>query len=278
MVMDFPPDFSDLPPVLYKYRSFDEFGWRVLTELEVFFASPEHFNDPFDTRVPVLYEQGTLKQVYKKNLENLKYVPILTRAERKRHARQMARTTYANRNDPKRREEFRKSVNEKTSQMAGILSLSAVRDHTLMWSHYADSHRGFCIGFDSQELLRFADRKAYEGVFLLPGQVCYYNEFPQINPYKMTDAQVFMTKLFSKSKEWRYEEEYRVLCGDRTDFALQLDPATLHSVTLGARCRPEDKCELIELFRRNEYEVSLEEARAGDEGKIEFTPLSTTSI
>lgn len=78
--------------------------------------------------------------------------------------------------------------------MAGILSLSAVRDQTLMWSHYADGHRGFCIGFNSQKLLRFADRLTYRSIHLLLDEVRYCSEFPKLNPYKMTESQIFMTK------------------------------------------------------------------------------------
>lgn len=275
----YPPDLSDIPPVLYKYRNFDEFGWRMLTELEVFFASPRHFNDPLDTRIPVLYEQGTLKQMYKKNYENSEFLPVkMTRKERKRWAMEAARTVYNNRNDPVRREDYRRVTSEKMDQMAGILSLSAVRDHTLMWSHYAGSHRGFCIGFDSHKLIQFMDRKFYEGVFLLLDRVRYYNDFPKLNPYKMTDTEIFMTKLFSKSQDWSYEKEYRIICDDRPDFALELDTSILHSITLGAKCSSDDREEAIRLVRDVGYTVSVEEAKIGETGKLEFVTVCSPSV
>jgi len=35
----------------------------------------------------------------------------------------------------------------------GIVSLSAVPDNKLMWSHYASAHTGFCVGLDSQKIM-----------------------------------------------------------------------------------------------------------------------------
>ena len=30
----------------------------------------------------------------------------------------------------------------------GVLSLSKSYNHQLLWSHYADSHKGYCVGYD----------------------------------------------------------------------------------------------------------------------------------
>jgi len=40
-------------------------------------------------------------------------------------------------------------IKEKTARILLVLSLSALKDNILMWIHYADSHKGFCIGFES---------------------------------------------------------------------------------------------------------------------------------
>ena len=38
----------------------------------------------------------------------------------------------------------------------GIFCLSANCSSILSWSHYSDSHRGFCIGFDTSVLFDFS--------------------------------------------------------------------------------------------------------------------------
>ncbi len=37
---------------------------------------------------------------------------------------------------------------------AGIFSLSNTYSHELLWAHYANSHKGFCIEYDTDILLR----------------------------------------------------------------------------------------------------------------------------
>lgn len=250
----------------------------MLSELEVFFSSPKHLNDPLDTRIPVLYEQGTFKQMYNMNLEKLNWIPgNMSRKERKRQANEMAQAVHRNREDPECREAFQKATAEEMDRMVGILSLAATRDQTLMWSHYADGHRGFCIGFNFRKLLLFADRLTYRGIYLLLDKVRYYSELPKLNPYKMTDSKVFMSKLFSKSQEWNYEREYRILCGERPDFALQLAPNILHSVTLGAKCQDVDRQKVIVLMNSKGYSASLEEARFGETGRLQFEPVNLSS-
>ncbi len=55
---------EDFPKILYKFRYFDEKGYhlRILTDNEIFFASPKLFNDPFDCRIPVRYDLGNRDQ------------------------------------------------------------------------------------------------------------------------------------------------------------------------------------------------------------------------
>ena len=49
-----PPD--DFPPILYKYRRWDDlYHKRILENNELYLSSPKHFNDPFDCRIPEDY-------------------------------------------------------------------------------------------------------------------------------------------------------------------------------------------------------------------------------
>ncbi|MCH7534810.1 MAG: DUF2971 domain-containing protein, partial [Bacteroidetes bacterium] len=50
------------------------------------------------------------------------------------------------------KEEFVRNWLDATGRTFGetlICSLSANNSNILLWSHYSDSHRGFCIGFDT---------------------------------------------------------------------------------------------------------------------------------
>lgn len=249
------------PSVLYKYRTFNEYSFRLLRDNEVFFSAPNRLNDPRDCRLPLLYEKGTLKQIYNKNFENLKYVaPCLTRKERQKEAERMAKVVYANRDDPVRREEFRKGIVENMNKTVGILSLSSVNDNPLMWSHYSDGQSGFCVGFDTQKLLQFIDKVALQGIRVLLDNVVYCSRLPQINPYKMSDEEIFRAMVFSKSSHWTYEVEYRLMCADRPDFALVLDSDIIFHVLLGPNCSRDNKQKVIEILRSRGDNVPLFQA------------------
>jgi hypothetical protein len=92
--------------------------------------------------------------------------------------------------------EFRKALKKTKSDMSktkGILCFSKTWKNPLLWSHYADKHKGVCLGFDvSNEIIEKVD---------------YLSErFPV--PQVLDDA--FMKKiLFSKFEHWSYEQEYR---------------------------------------------------------------------
>jgi hypothetical protein len=83
------------------------------------------------------------------------------------------------------------------SATVGVFSLSAKWDNTLMWSHYAQDHKGFVIEFDGKH--SFFDYGLEK--------VVYSDERPLFldRPDGRNDPAVFNTK----SKDWEYEQEYR---------------------------------------------------------------------
>jgi len=66
----------------------------------------------------------------------------------------------------KNHEKLRKSSLDK---YGGIIALSSRWDSILMWSHYANNHKGYCIGFDSKKLV---DSKMFSSF----GLVSYPND------------------------------------------------------------------------------------------------------
>ena len=52
--------------------------------------------------------------------------------------------------DSKYLDELYKTQVEKVNEDIGIFSLSKNWKSSLMWAHYTESHKGFCVGFDSK--------------------------------------------------------------------------------------------------------------------------------
>jgi len=86
----------------------------------------------------------------------------------------------------------RQSVDKKI----GILSLSEVPDSLLMWSHYAAGHSGFVLGFNTEhQYFRGLKRVLYRST----------------RPYLHVNDIDFESTFFTKSTEWAYEREWRIL-------------------------------------------------------------------
>jgi hypothetical protein len=84
----------------------------------------------------------------------------------------------------------------------GVLSLSASRSVETMWSHYADSHRGFVIGLDVSH--PYFSREY--GQILAP--VSYKKSMPTFRYLEDMDARQV---LFTKHMSWAYEREWRLV-------------------------------------------------------------------
>lgn len=100
---------------------------------------------------------------------------------------------------------------------AGILSLSSINDSLLMWSHYCVNHAGFVIELDAATQLIKPEPDGR--IFGKPKKITYTEERPSI-PIANISRQLkkskqwslyFLPLYFTKSKDWSYEEEWRVV-------------------------------------------------------------------
>lgn len=77
----------------------------------------------------------------------------------------------------------------------------------LMWSHYADSHNGICVGYNVSDIL------SNSGFFLLP--VVYSDSIPSIDfdleYYNIGDPLFPLLSIATKSLDWEYEQEWRIV-------------------------------------------------------------------
>lgn len=96
---------------------------------------------------------------------------------------------------------------ERMAQEVGLLCFSATKTNPLIWSHYADRHRGIAIGFEY----------TVDNGRLLSVNYPENNERPIVDfsdpSYASTEKghEIFLTK----AKDWKYEEEYRELVAIR---------------------------------------------------------------
>ncbi|KFG67128.1 DUF2971 domain-containing protein [Microvirga sp. BSC39] len=116
-------------------------------------------------------------------------------------------------NKPSKLESIMVSRIEQARNGFRIASLSAAATNFLLWSHYADGHKGVAIEVDIPE-----DHPELTKVT--------YSPFSSIFSEK-AQTQEDMRHLFNgKGEEWAYEEEYRIIT-DRQYFDLPSKPSRL---------------------------------------------------
>ena len=129
-----------------------------------------------------------------------------------------------------------------------------------MWSHYADQHKGFCIGYDvSIDHVEDIYPIDYEGKRFITTQQVYDMLFGSSESLKRAaKKEIDNVILLSKAPAWKYEHEFRVISKQ----GLQDSPFRLSDVTFGLRFKPSAKYAVMKALqgRRGEidfYEISL---------------------
>lgn len=106
------------------------------------------------------------------------------------------------------RDQYVKLVNNHMNGGFGILSLSRRWNSALMWSHYTSAYTGFCVGFNTGHAF-------FEGVpdskgEKLPLRAVLYSE-TRTQVQEDRDEEVAIKSVLTKSLDWAYEEEERLI-------------------------------------------------------------------
>lgn len=165
--------------MIYKYYQGINRDWNSITKPELWLCQAGYFNDPYDCAF--LYNCHS-KKVYDSKEEQ-----------------DLAVKEYIN-----QFEQDKKSDSIQSAVFVGCFSER--NDSLLMWSHYADEHRGICIGYNLYNLI-----KNYN---CFP--VIYSNEMPQEKELSLDKPYSLMKYILTKYSEWSYEKEWRIIQIDST--------------------------------------------------------------
>lgn len=144
-------------------------------------------------------------------------------------------------------------ASQRLDGLLGALCLSEVCDSILMWSHYAKSHAGFVIEFDTSN-----DWFKGQGEFLGLRRVLYRDGRPHSCVADLGLAEVALTK----SAHWVYEREWRMMrplagANDVMETSqlpvhlFSIPPEVISAVVFGARVDRDLKSQILEAVRRN---------------------------
>jgi hypothetical protein len=254
------------PSTFFKFVSFERRD--VIENGNIRFAPIGEFNDPFELE-PVITPISR---------HFLKYCASLTKREI-----QEIQFTNEDLDYSSTRENLTGFYKEKYKdkvQNYGILSLSSnshinsllamsflekkdPRENILMWSHYADSHRGFVIEFDKDFISEAELHK-----------VRYSNERDLLT-FEDIDDNDFHKVFYKKSEEWAYEQEYRAVLPlnkaddvkDNKYHLFKFRKKSVRSITFGCAMSQNNKDLIINMIENDsEYEsVNFNHALLNDD-------------
>ncbi|HMS66895.1 MAG TPA: DUF2971 domain-containing protein [Saprospiraceae bacterium] len=147
-------------------------------------------------------------------------------------------------------------LNDVGRQYMGIYSLSKIYNDELLWAHYANSHRGFCIEYDSDYL-----NNKYRGFKKYELNVEYSDEPPSFDFEGLNSSTEDKVKKIAgfKSKRWDYEKEFRIITDVYGEF--YYEPEALKSIYFGIRMSEENKQKIIKALEGRKitfYDMVLE--------------------
>ena len=259
--------------ILYKYRVWREEGKeiqlsrRLLTDNEIYFAAPDQFNDPFDCSLPFKYKKDSLTEenIYQKLLQIARQkFPNESETFIQNHCLEIQ--SKQSLSDENYWKTFYPYFKKQMNSTFGIFSLTPKRDNLLMWSHYADSHSGFCVGLDRNILFDICKP------FVQMGKVIYDSSFPEVVINENATSSILKLTM-TKSIDWSYEEEYRMLSfGNKK--VVSISNEAVKEILLGHRMKEEYKNEIFRLAETKFKEAIIYETQMNNEYfKIDLLPI-----
>lgn len=298
------------PKNLYRYRAINENNINALIENKFLLTKPTLFNDPFDSLLFVdrqkivesLNSESDIDVIEKlKNDSNFReeQVKLLGKEFVDRH---LELNSFESKAEKEIYTRLSKEISEKfidkiieeslksLKQSSLVACLSEDYSSILMWSHYADNHRGFALNYDFNERFsieteiagikatEFADKKIFPVRYSNQRyDATYYVEFHFIeNHFRQLGIdfkQPFFDKLFYykilmfKSLDWSYEKEWRIIKQTNLNYVDNkpniefIDNITPKEILLGTNVSEEYKKKLKNISKEKNipiYQMKLE--------------------
>lgn len=174
--------------MIYKYYSFLPNDYLLYPTLKL--AIPSKLNDPFESIVP-----------YKVRIKHINDMLI------KHDISDQIRIDYIR---------LINSMLISGLSSTGIISMTENPKNMLMWSHYANSHKGLVIGYRKDVLSHLTNPYGIDACFHNTPQKVIYNHkkfdrTPNKNRAEISRNDIIKYLLTTKNHHWRYEKERRFI-------------------------------------------------------------------
>lgn len=256
------PSFSVPPKVIYRYLSAER-AIQAICNKYLWFSSPNNFNDPLDMYMGLI--DFSIDKLRSKKFANG------IRKDQPRSIKRSVARDAIERQDKLIRGQKEIFENDKTT--SGVCCFSKMPNVSLMWSHYAQSHTGICLGFNIEPYR--------PDPFFLVQPVSYPAEVIPKNIYDHKGMAISHWVL-TKSKVWNYEQEVRAFCLHKNG-AINFDKECLKEVYFGCGTSVINRESILTLLEQHNYrhikikEMVIDE-KLFDVKAVEYDRLTKTPL
>jgi hypothetical protein len=251
---------SNLGRSLYRYRSLENLAKRLeeLRDGYVYLSKPAAFNDPYDSALSFSWEHALKQAVEQIGPEygiDAKSFEL-----------------FKEKQDELAQQGFESLIGGLLSvfygpgvssdlfgffrEKLGVSCFATNPNSVVMWSHYANQHQGICVEFSGPVMLSSAK------VLELLHPVQYADNFldvfrlfwlPPIDIYQVRFDVLPILAACHKSRDWKYEEEWRLVSLDLSNdrkFSLDAFGIKPSRIILGARIDQPNRVAITELAEK----------------------------
>jgi hypothetical protein len=226
----------------------------LLREARFYCQGPRDFDDPHDSHTGVV-PTGSEHDIDRFVMEDM--APVVGAMRR---SRLTSLTQLGTVQTPEANAALRHRAGRTARRNYRILCLSASCDSELMWSFYADYHRGICLEFDGAE-------PCFDGV----AEVRYAEQPPALG---CDDARPLHADALEKSLAWRHQEEWRLLSSAEYR---SFPPSALKRVILGYRFPENAFDSLTQALVDKSYRVEIAQMQR-QPSSYHFTPVTRGAV
>ena len=252
-----PLKHNNFPKSFFKFRDLSKRTIENITDNYIWLAEISTLNDPFECSVQVDNNDSLKKYYSTKEFRNFfktltgqeltnKEIKLLTESSEP-HDEYVK--ICGNRKIPfsQTSEEHLEKVNKRWSEIVEkinldirICSFSTTKKSLLLWSHYANEHKGITIEYN------FEDTEIVTS-FIQP--VIYRNKIEKIDFFENYSIMKMVGSSLIKSKDWKYEKEWRLtIFRQKENFPKKITVPKPIAIYLGTKFNTNKKELINELF------------------------------
>lgn len=192
---------------LFKYHAVNKYSLSALIQEQIWATNPKDFNDPYDCAASVI-------------VSTIHPPPVSVGPN---WSGGFTQSGILDEPPTDQQKDWIKQM--------GVYCLCKKNTNRLMWGHYADHFKGFCIEYT------FNDCKSNELVEV---------KYPKDNRFPTGDWPDDQHKYIKrvaryKARNWKYEKEYRLIFDEGNRSYDISGKAQITSIIFGSRCEPNDQ-------------------------------------